>query len=314
MTQRQQAKPPRNENLTFDDVFPPDPLDAWRATNEPGALVLGYGISRLLPEPMTTARPDDLARERLEPLFGHRALLGTDFAEHLARVDHGWRVAFDHEVERALLTVEQLVPRVAGIRDHRFTFKAGREGVKLPATWLSQGYQATIAWIADLIGHAFWDAKAPVACEDIHALVLIDELDLHLHPRWQSGFVTALKRVFPNVQFVATTHSPMVLPGLEADEIVRLGFDDDGNVIAQHPDVTPATLTGSGLYERFFGVTHSTPDGLTEKVRRFGLLVGDPGRSDAEDAEMRRLQSELRAVGIDPGWEPVPRDPSQAEP
>ncbi|MEZ4435299.1 MAG: AAA family ATPase [bacterium] len=58
-----------------------------------------------------------------------------------------------------------------------------------------------------------WDAKAPVACEDIHALVLIDELDLHLHPRWQSGFVTALKRVFPNVQFIATTHSPMVLPG-----------------------------------------------------------------------------------------------------
>ncbi|MEZ4435298.1 MAG: hypothetical protein R3F65_23065 [bacterium] len=86
-------------------------------------------------------------------------------------------------------------------------------------------------------------------------------------------------------------------------------FDDEGSVVAQHPGVTPATLTGSGLYERFFGVSHATPDALAEKLRRLGFLVGDPGRSDEEDAELRRLQRELRDAGVDPGWEPVPIDP-----
>lgn len=305
-----------------------DPLDAWRSRNDPGALVLGYGVSRFLPQPLTSPRPDDLAKERLQPLFGSRPLLGTDFVEHLARRDPAWGPAFDRQVTRALLEIDEaVVPRLdridliraerpaeGMISDHRFTFRAGGEGVKLPATWLSQGYQATIAWIADLIGHAFWDARAPVACEDIEALVLIDELDLHLHPRWQSGFVLALKRVFPKVQFVATTHSPMVLPGLAADEVVRLEFDAEGDVVPRSPDITPATLTGSGLYDHFFGVSHATPDALASKLRRFGFLVGHPGRSAEEDAEMKRLRAELRAAGIDPGWEPVPVDPALQDP
>ena len=60
-------------------------------------------------------------------------------------------------------------------------------------------------------------------------LVLIDELDLYLHPLWQVGLVRALKATFPRVQFIVTTHSPMLLPGLERDEIIHLKLDDAGN-------------------------------------------------------------------------------------
>ena len=53
-------------------------------------------------------------------------------------------------------------------------------------------------------------------------VVLIDELDLHLHPKWQRLVVADLKKIFPKVQFIATTHSPFVIQSLEAGELISL--------------------------------------------------------------------------------------------
>ena len=64
-------------------------------------------------------------------------------------------------------------------------------------------------------------------------IILIDELDLHLHPKWQRTVVNNLIRTFPNCQFIATTHSPQIIPSLEPERI-QLIFDD--NVII--PDRT----------------------------------------------------------------------------
>ncbi|MBK7761257.1 MAG: AAA family ATPase [Deltaproteobacteria bacterium] len=114
---------------------------------------------------------------------------------------------------------------------HRVTLKTGGEDVVLPTTWLSQGYQSLLSVIADLIGQAFWDQKKPLELDEIQGLALIDEIDLHIHPKWQVRIVPALKRLFPKMQFIVTTHSPLVLTGLEPDEIVRLVMDENGNVV-----------------------------------------------------------------------------------
>ncbi len=65
-------------------------------------------------------------------------------------------------------------------------------------------------------------------------VVLIDELDLHLHPNWQRNIVGALKATFPNVQFITTTHSPQVLSSLKASEIIEI----DGDKVYS-PNVNP---------------------------------------------------------------------------
>ncbi|MBK7436994.1 MAG: AAA family ATPase [Saprospiraceae bacterium] len=52
--------------------------------------------------------------------------------------------------------------------------------------------------------------------------ILIDEIDLHLHPSWQVKIVKALKTTFPNVQFIVTTHSPLVLSSVKRGEIIAL--------------------------------------------------------------------------------------------
>lgn len=52
--------------------------------------------------------------------------------------------------------------------------------------------------------------------------MLIDELDLHLHPRWQRNIIDNLKSIFPNIQFIATTHSPNIIQNVRPDEIIVL--------------------------------------------------------------------------------------------
>lgn len=64
------------------------------------------------------------------------------------------------------------------------------------------------------------------------AVILIDELDLHLHPKWQKEIVADLKRTFPNSQFIVSTHSPFIVQSLDADElfdIETMQYAEEGN-------------------------------------------------------------------------------------
>jgi predicted ATP-binding protein involved in virulence len=164
-----------------------------------------------------------------------------------------------------------------------------------------------MAWVADLVGQVFLEAKSPVPAAEMEGIVLIDEIDLHLHPGWQVELIPTLKRVFPRLQFIVTTHSPMVLPGLEQDEIVLLEEDEQGSVYAAPAPASPALMTGSDIYCTFFGIDRLYPVDLGDDLRRYGFLVGNPLRTDEEDQEMRDIRKRLSDHGLDPGWKPVAR-------
>ena len=95
-----------------------------------------------------------------------------------------------------------------------------------PWSELSDGYHVFIALVADIARRAvmlneFDGADAPRRVEGV---VLIDEIDLHLHPRWQRVALPSLRNVFPRLQFVVTTHSPQVLSSVKNRQ-ARLLFD-----------------------------------------------------------------------------------------
>ena len=275
--------------------------------------VAGYGTARSLPLPFSTERIGSPGLERLASLFDRGRIVGTGFADILkSKLVKPYARVLQH----ALLDQNGTLPRIdrlelrgkGGVKSakhlvesHRFEFQSGSERIRVPATWLSQGYQATISWIADLVGQMFWDAEEEVDLDEMEGLVLIDELDLHLHPLWQVGLVRALKATFPRVQFIVTTHSPMLLPGLERDEIIHLKLDDAGNVIYDIAEESPAILTGSQIYQSFFGLDKLYPTDIGEGLYRFGYIASDPNRSDAEEAEMHRLHTTLRRAGVEPG-------------
>jgi len=195
------------------------------------------------------------------------------------------------------------------VEGDRFSFNIGQSTVKIPATWLSQGYQAMIAWVADLIGQNFWDAKRKVKAAEMEGLVLIDEIDIHLHPTWQVNLIQALKTTFPRLQFVVTTHSPMVLPGLNKGEILRVKQTEQGAVVVEPVDESPAVMTGSELYDAFFGINGLFAKEIGEQLRRYSYLSSDPYRSDDEDREMVRIQQALKQADVLPEWEPAGREP-----
>lgn len=105
------------------------------------------------------------------------------------------------------------------------------DGALVDAAELPDGFRATIAWLADLC--AAWCAKAPYEAESgdptqIRAIVLIDEIDLHLHPSLQRVLVPRLRKALPNVQWIVTTHSPLVLSSFDKSELVLLDVDAPG--------------------------------------------------------------------------------------
>ncbi len=99
------------------------------------------------------------------------------------------------------------------------------EGKELRIEQLSGGYKAILSLVSDIasrLAQANPNAENPLDCS---ALILIDELDMHLHPRWQRTIAHNLKQAFPNCQFIATTHSPSVVQSLTADEVLNLQGD-----------------------------------------------------------------------------------------
>ena len=65
------------------------------------------------------------------------------------------------------------------------------------------------------------------------AVVLIDEIDLHLHPKWQRGLIKALSDTFPNIQFIVSTHSPIIIQSLSNVNLYVLNHQEDGSVKAK---------------------------------------------------------------------------------
>jgi predicted ATP-binding protein involved in virulence len=103
-----------------------------------------------------------------------------------------------------------------------------QDGRILPFNMLSDGVKNMIGMVADIAYRCVtlnpqFDGEAARLTPGI---VLIDEIDLHLHPKWQRRVVEDLKRTFPNIQFFATTHSPFIIQSLKVNELINLDNRD----------------------------------------------------------------------------------------
>jgi len=134
--------------------------------------------------------------------------------------------------------VGELVPEFSNLRiqeSPRLGFIVDKRGQPFYLHQLSDGERGLLALVFDLtrrLAIANPESDNPIA-EGV-ALVLIDEIELHLHPKWQRDVLGRLRNVFQNCQFVVTTHSPLVLGEVEARCVRFLEFQD-GKVVATTP-------------------------------------------------------------------------------
>jgi hypothetical protein len=134
--------------------------------------------------------------------------------------------------------VSELVPEFTNLRiqeSPRLVFVVNKRSQPFYLHQLSDGERGLLALVFDLtrrLAIANPESDNPIA-EGV-ALVLIDEIELHLHPKWQRDVLGRLRKVFQNCQFVVTTHSPLVLGEVEARCVRFLEFQD-GKVVATTP-------------------------------------------------------------------------------
>ena len=174
------------------------------------------------------------------------------------------------------------------------------EGEELSLSQLSGGYRVMVALVADLawrMAHGNPHLEDPLQSE---AIVLIDEVELHLHPLWQQRVLTDLLRTFPNTQFIVTTHSPQVLSTISPRHIVRLAREAGDIVAGTAPNHTTFGAKAGYVLDTVMGVDERPPGNeFVEFLNQYWDLILE-GNGESKDAkELRHILNELSPQ--DPG-------------
>jgi len=158
---------------------------------------------------------------------------------------------------------------------------------------LSDGYKIVIAMVADLAARmAEANPKMPNA---LHAkgVVLIDEVDLHLHPNWQRTILRKLHDVFPNIQFIVSTHSPIIVVGSsDIAQVINLN-----NPTEEVPDISKSNV-GLVLLSELFGLSSLKSPIWDEKIKERENILSKSELSEDDKERLEELNQEMNGLSI----------------
>lgn len=171
----------------------------------------------------------------------------------------------------------------------------------MPVEDLSDGLRNAIAMVADL---AFRACKLnPHLGQDAARLtpgvVMIDEVDMFLHPSWQQTILGSLTEAFPNIQFIVTTHSPQVLSTISREHIRVLTQREDGQQVAVMPEFSPLAHASGDALAHVMNTHPHAPLPLRESVSTYEQLVR-AGQEASPEAEALRQTLEDQGYQVRP--------------
>ena len=163
----------------------------------------------------------------------------------------------------------------------------------LPLDYLSQGIASTLGWVGVLLQRLYAIyVESPEPTKE-QALLLIDEVDSHLHPEWQRLLVDKIRKHFPNLQVIATTHSPLMVGNLEEGEVIRIRRSPNGPEV-DHLQVSYKGYRADQILTAEPFELDSTRDLAWEiKRREYGRLLGISKRSESEEQQFKALEKEI---------------------
>lgn len=177
--------------------------------------------------------------------------------------------------------------------------------VRIPVSQFSDGYKCTLSLIADIAYRmAILNPQLlDRVLVETGGIVLVDEIDLHLHPSWQKRILKDLIEIFPKVQFIVSTHAPEVINSVKSDSVVILKnnkilpaadetYGKDANTILREVmDVSARPAEINELFEQFYDSLDKGDCGQAERVIK--KLEAQVGNNDAEINSCRvRLELE----------------------
>ena len=163
------------------------------------------------------------------------------------------------------------------------------KGQKVPTLGLSDGYRSVIAFAGDLIWRllmAFPNSADPLKEE---GTVLIDELDIHLHPMWQRQIPGLLRKIFPNLQFVVATHSPFIAAGAGADAVTYRLNMQNGGIDLKRIDNLAFLSVEKILQSEAFELVSLFSQETQDRIDRYYTLRKKTRRTREEDNELQMV-------------------------
>lgn len=294
-----------------------EPQSPWATLQQPrGWFIVGYGPFRRL-------TGETLDAQRLRKASGHVARLVSLFREDVALGDSiEWLKELNHrklegdteaaELETRIIKLldDGLLPDGTRVRkvDSR-GLRLEQNGIDLQVYDLSDGYRTVIALILD-IARQMHDCygELPLLSQnnrlavDLPGVVLIDEVDAHLHVSWQQRIGFWLKERFPRVQFLVTTHSPFICQAADPRGLIRLPGLGEGRT-AEHvsEELYNRVVNGSAddaVLSDLFGLEHSRSEVAEAKLEEVAALEAKilVGTATAQDEQRHEeLVKELPA-------------------
>jgi energy-coupling factor transporter ATP-binding protein EcfA2 len=266
----------------------------------PSALCCGYGALRRSAEAAVEAGSSSdsatsLFSDDAALISGSEWLLRADYAATTTADDRA--AARRDQIRSALI---DLLPDVTDIRVAGLDEKTPRPriDVRTHYGWVSMhtlglGYRSMIAWIVDFASRmfeAYPDSADPLAEP---AIALVDEIDLHLHPRWQREITAHLDRLFPNVQFIVTAHSPLVVQAAGVTNVAVLRRVDDHVEILNDPEEVRGWRVDQILTSDLFGLRSARPIEVERLLERQQELVLLDSPTDSQRSELAAIDTKL---------------------
>ncbi|MFL6208447.1 MAG: AAA family ATPase [Pyrinomonadaceae bacterium] len=267
----------------------------------------GYGASRRMGKISLSEKAEDnpfasLFYDDVPLLNAEEWLLQADYAARAGSNEATRKRAAKRrdEIKEVLL---RILPEVDDIKFAPITEEQTKPGVevKTPYGWvsikdLSLGYKTLIAWMVDFASRMFDrypDSANPLAEP---AVVLVDEIDLHLHPKWQRTLMSYLSERFPNTQFIATAHSPLVVQAAADANVVLLRREGDHVVIDNDVKDIHGWRVDQILTSDLFGLESARPPQLDNLLAERAKILAKSRLTKKDRARLKEIESEIGAL------------------
>jgi predicted ATP-binding protein involved in virulence len=195
------------------------------------------------------------------------------------------RSEFDDELTWVNEAIKSALPKCKGIQYDlpSRSLLVEFDDKSFPFSDLSDGQRGMVALFADIARRMciLNPHMGKDVLKETSGIVIIDELDIHLHPAWQRSVAPALKNTFPKVQFIAASHSPQIIGSLKPGEVILLN-----NGEASHPRVTYG-LDSSRVLEEVMGVSEREPEVETLLGELFSTI---------ENHDLEKAKTQLEAL------------------
>ena len=277
----------------------------------PGSPVISYRAARDIDVENARFPEPPVGRQKADPDRSIQVFVPISVDDWLLQMHHSKvsqpssKRPSDYDEVRSLLI--DILPGVTGIdpktpKERRDTVRMEYHTAdgKVPYANLGLGYRSVMGLIGDLayrLYSAYPDSPNPLSEP---AVVLIDEIDLHLHPTWQRKLIGVLSERFPKVQFIATAHSPLMVQAAAGHNLVLLRRDPTTKQVVVENDVDGIAnwRLDQIVTSELFGVPSAVRPQLDSEIERRDAILAKTELTDADRAEVRRIEAELGDVPL----------------